>query len=108
MLRTNLYYRYRERKCADTIGTVLVLRRTDADSDDDVGAAVGEWSKADTVPLSWRMKQCEAMLDSFDREKTVLAIFPSRFIHAGPSQVRRYTLSSSAGFKTQLDRTLQQ
>jgi len=49
---------------------------------------VGDWTKADNVPLSWRLKQCEAMLDSLDRDRTVLAIFPSPFIHAGPKEVR--------------------
>lgn len=33
------------------------------------------------------MKQYEAMLDSLDRTKTVLAIFPSPFIQAGLNEV---------------------
>ena len=73
-----------------TTTVVVVVAAADADDDtDDNGDDdnVGDWAKADGVPLSWRMKQYEAMLDSLDRTKTVLAIFPSRFIHAGPSEV---------------------
>lgn len=50
---------------------------------------LGGWTKDDDVPLSVRMAQHEAVLDSgiLSREDTVLAIFPSPMMYAGPTEV---------------------
>lgn len=51
---------------------------------------LGGWTKDDDVPLSVRMAQHEAVLDSgvLDREHTILAIFPSPMMYAGPTEVQ--------------------
>lgn len=49
----------------------------------------GGWTKDDDVPLSVRMRQHKAILDEgvLDPESTVLAIFPSPMMYAGPTEV---------------------
>lgn len=51
---------------------------------------LGGWTKADDVPLDWRMKQHDAVLDEkvLDPEATVVAIFPSPMSYAGPTEVQ--------------------
>ena len=50
---------------------------------------LGGWTKQDDVPLDWRMKQHQAILDEkvLDPDYTVLAIFPSPMMYAGPTEV---------------------
>ena len=49
----------------------------------------GGWTKDDDVPLTWRMKQHQAILDEnvLDPDATVMAIFPSPMMYAGPTEV---------------------
>lgn len=49
----------------------------------------GGWTKDDDVPLPWRMKQHQALLDEkvLDPDSTVMAIFPSPMMYAGPTEV---------------------
>lgn len=51
---------------------------------------LGGWTKDDDVPLPWRMKQHAAILDEkvLDPEDTVVAIFPSPMMYAGPTEVQ--------------------
>ncbi|CAI9744038.1 3' [Octopus vulgaris] len=51
---------------------------------------LGGWTKDDDVPLSVRMKQHKAILSAgvLDPESTVLAIFPSPMMYAGPTEVQ--------------------
>lgn len=51
--------------------------------------AVGGWIKDDDVPLPTRMKQHQAILEErvLDPDTTVLAIFPSPMMYAGPTEV---------------------
>lgn len=51
---------------------------------------LGGWTKDDDVPLPVRMAQHQAVLDSgvLDRESTLLAIFPSPMMYAGPTEVQ--------------------
>ncbi|KAG0460999.1 hypothetical protein HPP92_021296 [Vanilla planifolia] len=51
---------------------------------------LGGYTKADDVPLSWRMKQHEKVLEEgvLDPETTVVAIFPSPMLYAGPTEVQ--------------------
>ncbi|KAK2155195.1 hypothetical protein LSH36_246g01012 [Paralvinella palmiformis] len=51
---------------------------------------LGGWTKQDDVPLDWRMKQHQAILDEkvLDPDYTVLAIFPSPMMYAGPTEVQ--------------------
>lgn len=51
---------------------------------------LGGWTKDDDVPLPDRMKQHKAILDEgiLDPENTVLAIFPSPMMYAGPTEVQ--------------------
>ncbi|KAI9581412.1 bifunctional 3'-phosphoadenosine 5'-phosphosulfate synthase isoform X1 [Glossina fuscipes] len=51
---------------------------------------LGGWTKDDDVPLPIRMAQHQAVLDSgvLKREDTVLAIFPSPMMYAGPTEVQ--------------------
>ena len=54
---------------------------------------LGGWTKADDVPLNIRIKQHHAVLDYgvLDPKSTVLAIFPSPMMYAGPTEVCLYT-----------------
>jgi len=51
---------------------------------------LGGWTKADDVPLHIRIKQHHAVLEEgiLDPKSTVLAIFPSPMMYAGPTEVR--------------------
>ncbi|KAJ0982445.1 hypothetical protein J5N97_010700 [Dioscorea zingiberensis] len=51
---------------------------------------LGGYTKADDVPLSWRMKQHEKVLEDgvLNPETTVVAIFPSPMHYAGPTEVQ--------------------
>lgn len=51
---------------------------------------LGGWTKDDDVPLDWRMKQHQAILDEkvLDPDNTVMAIFPSPMMYAGPTEVQ--------------------
>jgi len=51
---------------------------------------LGGWTKDDDVPLPVRMAQHQAVLDSgvLSRESTLLAIFPSPMLYAGPTEVQ--------------------
>ncbi|XP_018579770.1 bifunctional 3'-phosphoadenosine 5'-phosphosulfate synthase isoform X1 [Anoplophora glabripennis] len=51
---------------------------------------LGGWTKDDDVPLKVRMKQHQAVLEDnvLDKEATVLAIFPSPMMYAGPTEVQ--------------------
>ncbi|XP_056675063.1 bifunctional 3'-phosphoadenosine 5'-phosphosulfate synthase 2 isoform X2 [Monodelphis domestica] len=51
---------------------------------------LGGWTKDDDVPLPWRMKQHAAVLEEgvLDPKSTVVAIFPSPMLYAGPTEVQ--------------------
>ncbi|KAF5786400.1 putative sulfate adenylyltransferase [Helianthus annuus] len=51
---------------------------------------LGGFTKADDVPLSWRMKQHQKVLEDgvLDPENTVVSIFPSPMHYAGPTEVQ--------------------
>ncbi|MCP9265921.1 Bifunctional 3'-phosphoadenosine 5'-phosphosulfate synthase 2 [Dirofilaria immitis] len=51
---------------------------------------LGGWTKEDDVPLDVRMKQYDAVLSEgvLDPKWTVLAIFPSPMLYAGPTEVQ--------------------
>lgn len=51
---------------------------------------LGGWTKDDDVPLDVRMKQHAAILQDgvLDPKSTVVAIFPSPMMYAGPTEVR--------------------
>uniref|UniRef100_A0A1D1ZDU9 sulfate adenylyltransferase n=1 Tax=Anthurium amnicola TaxID=1678845 RepID=A0A1D1ZDU9_9ARAE len=51
---------------------------------------LGGYTKADDVPLSWRMKQHEKVLEEgvLNPDTTVVAIFPSPMHYAGPTEVQ--------------------
>merc|ERR1712150_389732 len=51
---------------------------------------LGGWTKDDDVPLEWRMKQHDAVLEEkvLDPEATVVAIWPSPMSYAGPTEVQ--------------------
>lgn len=53
---------------------------------------LGGWTKDDDVPLKTRMDQHKAVLNEkvLDPESTVLAIFPSPMMYAGPTEVLRF------------------
>jgi len=64
---------------------------------------LGGWTKADDVPLATRIKQHEAVLDEgvLDRKSTVVAIFPSPMMYAGPTEVQWHAkarLSTGANY----------
>lgn len=50
---------------------------------------LGGWTKDDDVPLPWRMKQHAAVLEDgiLNPDSTVVAIFPSPMMYAGPTEV---------------------
>ena len=54
------------------------------------------WTKADDVPLKTRIKQHHAVLEEgvLDPESTVLAIFPSPMMYAGPTEVCIFSMDS--------------
>lgn len=54
---------------------------------------LGGWTKDDDVPLDWRMKQHAAVLEEgvLDPDSTIVAIFPSPMMYAGPTEVRAGT-----------------
>ncbi|PKU85545.1 ATP sulfurylase 1, chloroplastic-like [Dendrobium catenatum] len=56
---------------------------------------LGGYTKADDVPLLWRMKQHEKVLEEgvLDPETTVVAIFPSPMHYAGPTEVQWHAKS---------------
>ncbi|TRY98733.1 hypothetical protein DNTS_034765, partial [Danionella cerebrum] len=49
---------------------------------------LGGWTKDDDVPLEWRMKQHAAVLEDgvLDPQSTIVAIFPSPMMYAGPTE----------------------
>ncbi|KAM4636245.1 bifunctional 3'-phosphoadenosine 5'-phosphosulfate synthase 2 isoform 2-T2 [Discoglossus pictus] len=51
---------------------------------------LGGWTKDDDVPLDWRMKQHAAVLEEgiLDPATTIVAIFPSPMLYAGPTEVQ--------------------
>ncbi|XP_067053688.1 bifunctional 3'-phosphoadenosine 5'-phosphosulfate synthase-like isoform X3 [Acropora muricata] len=51
---------------------------------------LGGWTKQDDVPLPVRMKQHHAVMEEnvLDPENTVVAIFPSPMMYAGPTEVQ--------------------
>ncbi|CAH9087852.1 unnamed protein product [Cuscuta europaea] len=51
---------------------------------------LGGYTKADDVPLHWRMKQHEKVLEDgvLDPQTTVVSIFPSPMHYAGPTEVQ--------------------
>jgi len=59
----------------------------------------GGWTKDDDVPLAWRIRQHQALLDEgvLEPSSTVMAIFPSPMMYAGPTEVRSqlFTLSNA-------------
>lgn len=50
----------------------------------------GGWTKDDDVPLPWRIRQHQALMDEnvLEPESTVMAIFPSPMMYAGPTEVQ--------------------
>ncbi|KAF5287306.1 hypothetical protein FQR65_LT02179 [Abscondita terminalis] len=56
---------------------------------------LGGWTKDDDVPLATRMLQHQAVLDEevLNKENTVLAIFPSPMMYAGPTEVQWHAKS---------------
>lgn len=56
---------------------------------------LGGWTKDDDVPLDWRMKQHAAVLEEgvLDPANTIVAIFPSPMMYAGPTEVRAFVSS---------------
>lgn len=64
---------------------------------------LGGWTKDDDVPLETRMLQHQAVLDEglLDAESTILAIFPSPMMYAGPTEVQWHAkarMSAGANF----------
>ncbi|CAA6662749.1 unnamed protein product [Spirodela intermedia] len=53
-------------------------------------APLGGYTKSDDVPLFWRMKQHEKVLEEgvLDPETTIVSIFPSPMLYAGPTEVQ--------------------
>lgn len=51
---------------------------------------LGGWTKDDDVPLPWRIRQHQALMDEkvLEPESTVMAIFPSPMMYAGPTEVQ--------------------
>ena len=58
----------------------------------------GGWTKEDDVALDWRIKQHMAVLEDrvLDPDNTVMAIFPSPMMYAGPKEVRHVRHASSS------------
>ena len=55
---------------------------------------LGGWTKDDDVPLATRMEQHKAVLEEglLDKDSTVIAIFPSPMMYAGPTEVSNFHL----------------
>ena len=51
---------------------------------------LGGWTKEDDVPLHVRINQHKAILEEgvLDKNSTILAIFPSPMMYAGPTEVQ--------------------
>lgn len=66
---------------------------------------LGGWTKDDDVPLEWRMKQHAAVLEEgvLDPANTIVAIFPSPMMYAGPTEVRSSTSDKDQSVKTTFD-----
>jgi ATP sulfurylase len=62
---------------------------------------LGGWTKEDDVPLPVRMKQHDAVLREgvLDPSSTVIAIFPSPMMYAGPTEVLNITEYFFQNFK---------
>jgi len=58
---------------------------------------VGGWTKDDDVPLPWRIRQHQALMDDkvLDPESTVMAIFPSPMMYAGPTEVFQHWFTTA-------------
>lgn len=56
---------------------------------------LGGWTKEDDAPLDVRMAQHQAVLDAgiLERESTIMAIFPSPMMYAGPTEVQWHAKS---------------
>lgn len=56
---------------------------------------LGGWTKDDDVPLATRIRQHQAILDAgvLKKHSTVLAIFPSPMMYAGPTEVQWHAKS---------------
>ena len=54
---------------------------------------IGGWTKDDDVPLPVRIEQHKAVMKEgvLDPELTVMAIFPSPMMYAGPTEVNKFT-----------------
>jgi len=64
---------------------------------------LGGWTKDDDVPLETRIRQHQAILEEnvLDPDSTVLAIFPSPMMYAGPTEVQWHAkarMSAGANF----------
>ena len=67
---------------------------------------LGGWTKDDDVPLAIRMEQHKAVLEEglLEKDSTVIAIFPSPMMYAGPTEVKfKWCLLHSFLFQTVLD-----
>ena len=63
----------------------------------------GGWTKNDDVSLEWRIRQHEAVLAAgvLDHAHTVMAVFPSPMMYAGPTEVQWHAkarMSAGANF----------
>lgn len=64
---------------------------------------LGGWTKDDDVPLDWRIRQHQAIMNEkvLDPDHTVMAIFPSPMMYAGPTEVQWHAkarMSTGANF----------
>ncbi|EPY81187.1 bifunctional 3-phosphoadenosine 5-phosphosulfate synthase 1 [Camelus ferus] len=68
---------------------------------------LGGWTKDDDVPLMWRMKQHAAVLEEgvLNPETTVVAIFPSPMMYAGPTEVDGFYDCHCSSVETTLTNT---
>lgn len=60
-----------------------------------IHVSAGGWTKDDDVPLPWRIKQHKAVMEEgvLDPNSTVMAIFPSPMMYAGPTEVQMLYLT---------------
>lgn len=65
---------------------------------------LGGWTKDDDVPLNVRMQQHQAVLEAniIEKNSTVLAIFPSPMMYAGPTEVKSRFMNKIKQFIRQL------